>query len=211
MTIIRTMLGCVSALILSSNIALAAGKTLDCTGINVKGDTPLQAVSIPPAGTCKTRMSNGYPIPDPTCTPGAYNPTLTLTVLKRAGFGTKCVRDKASKPAAKATTYNWYGITHPDNNTGANQVCELDHLVSLEIGGADTLDNIWPQCGPDAVTLNQRYFKQKDLVENFLAAQIRAGKMKLRDVQTGIASDWTQYLNAASAYYKAHKKRTRGG
>lgn len=206
---------------LLSCISLAAPKTLDCHGIDRKGDTPFQAVTLPPTGTCKTTVSNGYPIPDPTCTPGAFNPSLTLTVLKLLGFGTKCVRDKNSTPTAKAGTYDWYGIAHPTQNTGANQVCELDHLVSLEIGGADSLDNIWPQCGPDAVTLNERYFKQKDLVENFLAAPFRAGKksitlsdgttMTLAEVQKAIAKDWTQFLPDATAYYKAHKKRNDGG
>jgi len=49
----------------------------------------------------------------------------------------------------------------------------LDHLISLELGGADTLDNIWPQCGPSGVALPQRFFKEKDTVENFLAMQVR--------------------------------------
>ena len=83
------------------------------------------------------------------------------------------------------------------SNTRANQVCELDHLVSLELGGADALDNIWPQCGPDAVTLREQHFKQKDMVENYLAARVRSGAMSLADAQRGIAADWTQYLAAA--------------
>jgi hypothetical protein len=70
-------------------------------------------------------------------------------------------------------------------------------LISLEIGGADTLDNIWPQCGPNGVPLAKRYFKQKDIVENYLAAQIRAGKMDLSDVQRRIAEDWTQFIDEA--------------
>ena len=61
-----------------------------------------------------------------------------------------------------------------------NQVCELDHLVPLELGGADTLDNIWPQCGPNGVGLHERYFKLKDMVENYLTApMVKAGRMDL--------------------------------
>ena len=45
-------------------------------------------------------------------------------------------------------TYEWYGLARPYENNGDNQVCELDHLVPLELGGADGLGNIWPQCGP---------------------------------------------------------------
>ena len=78
----------------------------------------------------------------------------------------------------------------------ADQVCELDHLVPLELGGADGLGNIWPQCGPDESTLKNRYFKQKDLVENYLAGEVRANRMSLEEAQRGIAADWTQYLDA---------------
>jgi hypothetical protein len=100
----------------------------------------------------------------------------------------------------KAATYGWYNIPHPSHNTGANQTCELDHLVSLELGGADSLINLWPECGPDGVALAERFFKQKDIVENYLAAEVKAGRMNLADVQKGIATDWTQYLDDAKAH-----------
>ncbi|MGH8686363.1 MAG: hypothetical protein ACREVQ_01485 [Burkholderiales bacterium] len=166
-------------------------------GLNGKASTPMQQVATPAAESCKTRMSHGFPIPDPACTPGAVNPSLTLTVLENPKFRTICVRDVATSASAKAKTYLWYNYRHPAHNTGASQTCELDHLVSLEIGGADTLDNIWPQCGPKGVVLRKRYFKEKDIVENYLAAQIRKGTMNLADVQRGIARDWTQYLDVA--------------
>jgi hypothetical protein len=70
-------------------------------------------------------------------------------------------------------------------------------LISLELGGADTLENIWPQCGPKGVVLRNRYFKQKDIVENYLAREVKAGRMDLSEAQRGIAQDWTQYLDAA--------------
>ncbi len=142
-------------------------------------------------------MSRGYPLPDPECTPGAINPTVTAEVLSDPGFRTNCIRDGATSSTKKNKTYGWYGIAKPAHNTGAAQTCELDHLVSLELGGADTLDNIWPQCGPEDVVLRARYFKQKDIVENYLAAQVKAGNMDLREVQRGIAEDWTQYLEQA--------------
>ena len=65
------------------------------------------------------------------------------------------------------------------------------------MGGADTLDNVWPQCGPNGVGLRGRYFKIKDMVENYLTAMVKAGKMDLDEARKGIASDWTQYLQAA--------------
>jgi hypothetical protein len=183
--------------------ALAAHATPPafCNGLGVDGKAskPLQEVATPKAKECNTRESHGFRIPDPKCTPGAVNPTLTLDVLQNEKFRTTCVRDVASSAQKKTATYLWYNYRHPANNTGATQTCELDHLISLEIGGADTLDNIWPQCGPNKVVLRNRYFKQKDIVENYLAAQIKAGKMNLAEVQKGIAEDWTQYLDKASS------------
>ncbi len=166
-------------------------------GIDVKGDSALQEVDLPPVQKCSIGNKNGFLIPDPKCTPGAANPTLTLAILKKPTFTTKCVRDQATTPSKKRTTYRWYRISKPANNTGQNQTCELDHLISLELGGADTLDNIWPQCGPSGVALTKRFFKKKDTVENFLAKQVRDGKMSLADAQKGIATDWTQFLTEA--------------
>jgi len=200
-----------TAVMLSASISLssvlgngiagyAAGSdAVDCSalGIGVKGDQQIKAVSLPPHQSCAPRTSNGFPIPDPNCTPGAINPTLTVNVLSAPTFTTKCVRDHATTANQKNQTYDWYGIEHPAQNTGKTQTCELDHLISLELGGADTLDNIWPQCGPDGVTLPARYFKMKDTVENYLAAEVKAGRMDLGGAQRGIATDWTQFLHPA--------------
>jgi hypothetical protein len=127
-------------------------------------------------------------------TPGAIDPTVTIAVLRDRRFTTRCVRDAATNEEEKTATYRWYNLPFPSNNSGTNQICELDHLISLELGGADTLDNVRPQCGPSGVALPQRYFKEKDAVENFLAMQVRQGRMELSAAQKGIATDWTQFL-----------------
>ena len=170
-----------------------------CAELNINGraSTPLVAVNLPPQQSCTTRVSNGFPVPDPNCTPGENNPTLTIEVLKDPRFTTRCVRDAVTTEGEKAITYDWYSLPHPSNNSGESQICELDHLVSLELGGADSLDNVWPQCGPAGVTLPQRFFKEKDTVENFLAMQVRTGRMNLTGAQKAIATDWTQFLNEA--------------
>ena len=170
-----------------------------CSELNVNGraSTSFFAVTLPPSQSCTTRISNGFPVPDPNCTPGAIDPTLTIEVLKDPRFTTRCVSNAVTTEGEKALTYDWYSLPHPSNNSGENQICELDHLVSLELGGADSLDNVWPQCGPAGVTLPQRFFKEKDTVENFLAMQVRTGRMNLTGAQKAIATDWTQFLNEA--------------
>ena len=84
----------------------------------------------------------------PDLTPGSVNPDFTqeniATTLCSKKWGTDSVRNTDTTESEKAKTYTTYDIPHPKNNTGANQTCELDHLISLENGGGDGLDNIWP-------------------------------------------------------------------
>ena len=114
-------------------------------------------------------------------------------------FRTGCLRNCATSRKDRSATYRRYGILHPKGNSGQYQICELDHLVPLEMGGADTVENIWPQCGPSDGTLRTRYFKRKDVVENYLTAQVKNGSMDLAEAQKEIARDWTQFLEIANA------------
>jgi hypothetical protein len=41
-------------------------------------------------------------------------------------------------------------------------------------------------------------------VENYLADEVKSGKMSLAVAQRGIASDWTQYLDAANEHAARH-------
>jgi hypothetical protein len=157
----------------------------------------------PDDDTCTASIRNGYPVPDPRCTPGGINPSITAERLRDSGFRTGSVRNCQTSEAEKHVTYRWYGIQKPHSNSGENQVCELDHLVPLELGGADGLGNIWPECGPDATVLQDRYFKVKDHVENYLADEVKAGRISLDVAQKGIASDWTQFLPEANRYCAA--------
>jgi hypothetical protein len=112
-------------------------------------------------------------------------------VLRDPNFKTDCVRDQLTTGAEKRAVYGWYGITVPAHNYGRTQECELDHLVSLNSGGGDGLENIWPQCDFRPVSLSERYFRVKD------AAEVRAGSMIKQGadpipVQHQLAEDWTK-------------------
>ena len=158
----------------------------------------------PVEGTCAIQIHPGsYPLPDARCTPGGINPSITANVLQDPRWRTRCTRNCQVDEAEKHAAYAWYGIPRPRRNEGEDQVCELDHLVPLELGGADGLGNIWPECGPDKTTLRERYSKVKDRVENYLADEVRDGRMPLERAQRGIASHWTLYLPAANRYCAA--------
>jgi hypothetical protein len=161
----------------------------------------------PSDGACTPSTRMGYPVPDPACTPGGVNPTVAVQALRDPGWKTRCIRNCESSEPEKHVVYRWYGTITPRRNSGKNQVCELDHLVPLELGGADGLGNIWPECGPDAAIFESRYFKIKDRVEDYLADEVRDGRMSLGDAQRGIASDWTQYLDAARHHANVRLRR----
>ena len=68
-------------------------------------------------------------------------------------------------------------------DTGTTSSYELDHLVPLELGGANSTSNLWPEPGgsPNA----------KDGVESRLRAEVCGGKLTLAAAQQEIASNWT--------------------
>jgi hypothetical protein len=158
----------------------------------------------PAAGRCKMQTRGGRNFPDPACTPGALNPTVTVDVLRSPDFVTACVRDQAEDDDAKSIVFKWYGT--PDDGT-----CEKDHFVPLEIGGSDRLENIWPQCGPRGAKGEARYFKQKDGVELYLGRQVRAGVekggMTQEDARQRITKDWAALLDDARKDEAAQKSK----
>lgn len=136
-------------------------------------------------GPCKAQ--DGGQLPDPGCTPGAYDPAVTAAVLCAAGYTTKTYRAPSSQTSAFKfkDAYPAYGI--PDV---PGTVSELDHLVSLELGGANDASNLWPELGPIP--------NPKDAVENQLHTWVCAGgqgeQVRLQEAQVAIAADWETAL-----------------
>jgi hypothetical protein len=63
---------------------------------------------------------------------------------------------------------------------------ELDHLISLELGGAPAdVANLWPEPWNGDGNAHQ-----KDAVENYLHQRVCRGTMQLADAQRAIATNW---------------------
>ena len=174
-------------------------------GVDPLTSTALKVVHLPPKTACVFHQSRVFQLPDPNCTPGAVNRTITIKALKNPNFHLWHFRETFNTPTAQVQVYTWYKLLPPEHNFGSNQTCELDHLVPLSLGGSNALENIWPQCDRPSVPFNNRAFKQKDIVENYLSSQVQSGAMGLRDAQVGIASDWAQYLPAAIAWNRGRR------
>jgi hypothetical protein len=125
-------------------------------------------------------------LPDPQLTPGD-----TLNVTKddvcTPGYASK-VRDVPE--AVKQQAYQRYGIT--SHKPGEY---EVDHLISLELGGSNAIQNLWPESYSG--TWNAHI---KDRLENELHRRICSGELDMRTAQRAIATDWIaayrQYVGA---------------
>jgi hypothetical protein len=62
---------------------------------------------------------------------------------------------------------------------------EVDHLIPLELGGDNTIENLWPEAAEP-----RPGFHEKDRVENYLHAKVCAGEMSVAVAQRLIATDW---------------------
>jgi hypothetical protein len=114
--------------------------------------------------------------PDRRCSPGAVSAGLTKDVICAAGFHTSSIRNvpETEKHQVEAE----YGMAQrPYGST-----LEIDHIVSLELGGSNDIANLFPERAPG--------YHLKDRLENRLHALVCSGRMTLRAAQRGIAANW---------------------
>lgn len=121
-------------------------------------------------------------LPNPKLTPGAVRTTSAKAICAQ-GFSTKSVRNVPQ--SEKNAVYKSYGIAPHKNYCSGAQGCEVDHLISLELGGSNDISNLWPQPYDEHPGAHE-----KDKLENWLHKQVCTGKMKLPDAQKAIATDW---------------------
>jgi hypothetical protein len=127
------------------------------------------------AGPCRAR--GGGQLPDPRCTPGAYDPAITTSVLCSPGYTTGSYR-----PPESQTEKFKFDQAYPAYGIPADTRSELDHLVPLELGGANDAANLWPEAGSVP--------NPKDAVESALHDAVCSGQVTLAAAQQAIASDW---------------------
>ena len=116
-------------------------------------------------------------VPDPAKTPGD---TLEVTAADICVPGySKKVRNVPI--AVKREVYASYGIrTHKPGEY------EVDHLISLELGGSNSIRNLWPQ----SFRTSPWNAHVKDALENELHRRVCAGTMELASAQRIIAQNW---------------------
>jgi hypothetical protein len=121
-------------------------------------------------------------MPDPGKTPGhaTYHTTAQVCAIKST-------KDERNVPdSEKQAVYESYGISRCQGYCSGPQGCEIDHLISLELGGANTSDNLWPQPYDGDWSAHD-----KDRLENKLHQMVCKDKtITLTEAQKEIATDW---------------------
>jgi hypothetical protein len=142
----------------------------------------LVAVSLPSVALAQ----GAHRLPDPQKTPGhaTYHSAATVCAIKST-------KDERNVPdSVKQEVYADYGEAKCAGHCSGPQGCEIDHLISLELGGANTIDNLWPQ--PYDSEWNAH---DKDRLEGKLHQMIcKAKTITLKDAQKEIATDWIAAL-----------------
>ena len=151
------------------------------TPVTSSPSTPAPAAD---PSTCHARGADLYVLPDPNCTPGATDLSVT-----QANIGqTICVSGWTStiRPSEdytenlKREQMLAYGDTAPISSY------EEDHLIPLELGGSPTSpQNLWPEPGASP--------NPKDAVEDAANAAVCSGQMTLTAAQQAIARNWIAF------------------
>jgi hypothetical protein len=141
----------------------------------------VQSQSAP--GSCHAIGTGAYSRPDPSCTPGALNPTVTQATID----GTICVGGwtSAVRPPESITEQEKAASMAAYGDTGSLGDYEYDHFVPLELGGAtNDARNLWPEPGASP--------NPKDTVENELRQKVCDGQMTLAEAQHEIVTNWVR-------------------
>jgi hypothetical protein len=117
--------------------------------------------------------------PDPACSPGAYYSKLTKQVLCSPGFRTSSIRNVPD--SVRHAVEQEYGLAP----RSYGNTLEIDHIVSLELGGSNDIANLFPERANAALG-----YRVKDRLENKLHQLVCQGKRYLPTVQKQIAKHW---------------------
>jgi len=116
----------------------------------------------------------------------AQTPGLVRTKDLKIICGETTGQFRATTEKMKNEVYAEYGVVRDKGVCRGG--CEVDHLISLELGGADDVKNLWPQPSQP-----KPGFHEKDQLENWLHRQVCKGRptaMSIEDAQRRIADDW---------------------
>jgi hypothetical protein len=140
-------------------------------GIAVVGGI-ISSIAVSQSPCHYTGVTQETVLQDAKCTPGVIDPNLTIQKLCDPTFRTGTVRNVPY--SEKLAVAKEYGVS-------SLKGYEVDHLISLELGGSNDIKNLWPELG---------FPNPKDTVENTLHKEVCNGTITLQQAQKCISTDW---------------------
>jgi hypothetical protein len=134
----------------------------------------LVAILIVSSGT----VSAEGPKPKSGLTPGETRPVSLAEIC--AAPETEATSDHDIPFETKRVVFSAYGM-----DPARADAYEVDYLITPELGGANTVRNLWPQ--PYSARWNARV---KDILEHRLHGLVCQGKVDLATAQHDISTDW---------------------
>jgi hypothetical protein len=128
--------------------------------------------------TRTARCTRGV-LADRRCSPGAYYSRLTKAVICSPSYRTSSVRNVPQ--TEKYEVEREYGMA----SRLYGRSIEIDHIISLELGGSNAIANLFPEPGSGAAS-----YHAKDRLENRLHSMVCSGSISLSAARRGIAANW---------------------
>ena len=151
-----------------------AGLATGCVGAHKHHKAKPARTLAPVTKRSGCRLHGG--LPDSSCTPGAVLPDVKLRALCTPGYSKRALHVSGM---TRELVYAAYGIkVHPPGRY------EIDHLVSLGLGGSNVQANLWPEQGAFPG------YHDKNTVVNYLHAQVCQHRLALATAQQELAHDW---------------------
>lgn len=122
-------------------------------------------------------MAHADVLPNRIVTYGAVDIEATVEKICTVGY-TKSVRNVNS--SKKKVVYMLYKEANPNKDS-----YEVDHLISLQLGGSNEINNLWPQSYTTEWNAHD-----KDRLENKMHKLVCDGKLDLPTAQYEISTDW---------------------
>jgi hypothetical protein len=133
-----------------------------------------------------TNLTWADDIPDPTLTPGVARTDISQDQICATKWGTDERHVTDTMKGKVFANYGYTGNYDPRCVPSGNRHCEIDHLISRELGGADDVANLWPQ----AYGSQPWNADLKDKLENRLHKEMCAGNVTLQEAQDMLVKDW---------------------
>lgn len=120
-------------------------------------------------------------MPDRDLTPGKASYRTIDQICKKGS-----AKDERNvSESEKTAIYQEFGVEKCGGYCSGKQGCETDHLISLEIGGANTEDDLWPEPYDGHWGAHDKH-----RLENKLHQLVCAKKITMKEAQTAISTDW---------------------